>query len=102
MNFMAPRNRNRNRRRPSARAIPKSLHQKPAPACLSTHVLLLDEDLADEASEHDFGKNIIPRVVRAGIVSGSDLRESDGARRGAGHQGVLARRLDTHREKIPA
>jgi glucose-1-phosphate adenylyltransferase len=27
---------------------------------------LLDEDLANEASEHDFGKNVIPRVVGAG------------------------------------
>ena len=25
---------------------------------------LLDEDIADDSSEHDFGKNVIPRVVR--------------------------------------
>ncbi|WP_035057376.1 glucose-1-phosphate adenylyltransferase [Andreprevotia chitinilytica] len=27
---------------------------------------LLDEDLADESSEHDFGKNIIPKIVEEG------------------------------------
>jgi glucose-1-phosphate adenylyltransferase len=37
---------------------------------------LLEEDLADEKSEHDFGKNIIPRVVREGMVLAHPLNMS--------------------------
>ncbi len=37
---------------------------------------LLDEDLANEASEHDFGKNIIPRVVADGQALAHPLNMS--------------------------
>jgi len=37
---------------------------------------LLEEDLADEASDHDFGKNIIPRVVREGSALAHPLNMS--------------------------
>jgi glucose-1-phosphate adenylyltransferase len=37
---------------------------------------LLQEDMADEQSEHDFGKNIIPRVVREGGVLAHPLNMS--------------------------
>ena len=37
---------------------------------------LLEEDLANEASEHDFGKNVIPRVVQQGGVLAHPLNLS--------------------------
>jgi glucose-1-phosphate adenylyltransferase len=37
---------------------------------------LLEDDLADESSEHDFGKNIIPRVVREGSALAHPLEMS--------------------------
>ena len=37
---------------------------------------LLEEDLANEASEHDFGKNVIPRVVEEGGVLAHPLNMS--------------------------
>jgi glucose-1-phosphate adenylyltransferase len=37
---------------------------------------LLEQDLADEGSEHDFGKNIIPRVVKEGTVLAHPLNMS--------------------------
>ncbi|WP_299762988.1 glucose-1-phosphate adenylyltransferase [Ramlibacter sp.] len=37
---------------------------------------LLEEDLGDDASEHDFGKNVIPRVVKEGRALAHPLNHS--------------------------